>query len=37
MTPQQRAERSAAAMWAKDVASQAAGMILQEIGLAAPC
>jgi acyl-CoA thioesterase len=32
MTPQERAERSAAAMWAKDVASQAAGMVLQEIG-----
>ncbi len=32
MTPQVRAERSAAVMWAKDVASQAAGMTLQEVG-----
>ena len=32
MTPQERAERSAATMWAKDVASQAAGMTLAEIG-----
>lgn len=31
MTPQQRAERSAAEMWAKDVASQAAGMTLVEV------
>lgn len=31
MTPQERAERSAAAMWAGDRASQAAGMKLVEI------
>ena len=37
MTPQERAERSAAAMWSKDVAAQAAGMELTRIapGLAA--
>ena len=32
MTPQQRAERAAAAMWAGDKASQAAGMSLDAIG-----
>lgn len=32
MTPQERAERSAAKMWARDVASKAAGMTLQQIG-----
>lgn len=31
MTPQERAERSAAAMWSKDVAAQAAGMALTRI------
>lgn len=31
MTPQDRAERSAATMWAKDVAAQAAGMVLTRI------
>ncbi|MEZ5676713.1 MAG: hotdog fold thioesterase, partial [Thalassovita sp.] len=31
MTPQERAERSAATMWAKDVAAQAAGMVLTRI------
>jgi len=31
MTPQERAERSAAAMWSKDVAAQAAGMELTHI------
>ncbi|MDA5092604.1 hydroxyphenylacetyl-CoA thioesterase PaaI [Aliiroseovarius sp. KMU-50] len=32
MTPQQRAERSAKAMWADDPASQALGMTLDDIG-----
>jgi acyl-CoA thioesterase len=31
MTPQERAERSAATMWAKDVAAEAAGMVLTRI------
>ncbi|MBP0482402.1 hydroxyphenylacetyl-CoA thioesterase PaaI [Sagittula salina] len=32
MTPQERAERSAAAMWAGDIASQTLGISLDEIG-----
>ncbi|MEM8579371.1 MAG: hydroxyphenylacetyl-CoA thioesterase PaaI [Pseudomonadota bacterium] len=32
MTPQTRAERSAAAMWARDAASQGLGMVLTQIG-----
>ena len=32
MTPQQRAERAAEAMWAKDAASQHMGMTIEEIG-----
>jgi acyl-CoA thioesterase len=32
LTPQQRAERAAAAMWAGDAASQALGMRLVEVG-----
>jgi len=32
MTPQERAERSAATMWAQDAATHAAGMKLLEVG-----
>ncbi len=32
MTPQERADRAAAAMWAGDAASQALGMCLVEVG-----